>query len=133
MAPHAPRNEGEHLQTTSPQNSQTIPLPTVFIVFFFYSFFARVFKVSFISGNITPKKKKKKRKVSANQKAKLDKHHLLLDWSAMANENDGFKFEQRHGKARVRVARVWRNPDGRQSVRQHQPLLRLPKRLLSRR
>ncbi|EXC55069.1 hypothetical protein L484_000570 [Morus notabilis] len=34
----------------------------------------------------------------------------------MANENDGFKFEQRHGKARVRVARVWRNPDGRQSV-----------------
>jgi urate oxidase len=27
----------------------------------------------------------------------------------MANELDGFNFEQRHGKARVRVARVWRN------------------------
>lgn len=27
----------------------------------------------------------------------------------MANKLDGFNFEQRHGKARVRVARVWRN------------------------
>ncbi|XP_060963338.1 uricase-2 isozyme 1 isoform X1 [Cannabis sativa] len=34
----------------------------------------------------------------------------------MANQIDGFNFEQRHGKARVRVARVWRNIDGRQSI-----------------
>ncbi|CAK7325189.1 unnamed protein product [Dovyalis caffra] len=27
----------------------------------------------------------------------------------MANQLEGFNFEQRHGKARVRVARVWRN------------------------
>ncbi|XP_057978897.1 uricase-2 [Malania oleifera] len=26
---------------------------------------------------------------------------------------DGLRFEQRHGKQRVRVGRVWRNPDGR--------------------
>lgn len=34
----------------------------------------------------------------------------------MADEIDGLNFEQRHGKERVRVARVWRNEDGRQSV-----------------
>ena len=27
---------------------------------------------------------------------------------------NGLNFEQRHGKERVRVARVWRNQDGRQ-------------------
>ncbi|XP_022746727.1 uricase-2 isozyme 2 [Durio zibethinus] len=31
----------------------------------------------------------------------------------MAKELDGFKFEQRHGKAKVRVGRVWRSKDGR--------------------
>ncbi|KAK6271206.1 hypothetical protein POUND7_008304 [Theobroma cacao] len=31
----------------------------------------------------------------------------------MAKEMDGFNFEQRHGKARVRVGRVWRSKDGR--------------------
>ncbi|XP_065870734.1 uricase-2 isozyme 1 [Euphorbia lathyris] len=30
----------------------------------------------------------------------------------MATELDGFKFEQRHGKDRVRVTRVWRRKDG---------------------
>lgn len=35
----------------------------------------------------------------------------------MADEVDGFKFEQRHGKSRVRVARVWRNnKDGRHFI-----------------
>ncbi|PON70257.1 Uricase [Parasponia andersonii] len=34
----------------------------------------------------------------------------------MANKVDGFNFEQRHGKARVRVARVWRNRDGRHFI-----------------
>lgn len=29
---------------------------------------------------------------------------------------EGFKFEQRHGKERVRVARVWRTPQGRHFV-----------------
>jgi len=29
---------------------------------------------------------------------------------------EGFKFEQRHGKERVRVARVWKTPQGRQFV-----------------
>ncbi|XVF14731.1 hypothetical protein REPUB_Repub09cG0087100 [Reevesia pubescens] len=32
----------------------------------------------------------------------------------MAKEVDGFNFEQRHGKSRVRVGRVWRNKEGRQ-------------------
>ncbi|XP_059665872.1 uricase-2 [Cornus florida] len=31
----------------------------------------------------------------------------------MANGINGLKFEQKHGKARVRVARVWKNEDGR--------------------
>ncbi|XP_010262993.1 PREDICTED: uricase-2-like isoform X2 [Nelumbo nucifera] len=31
----------------------------------------------------------------------------------MADEIDGLKFEQQHGKSRVRVARVWRKEDGR--------------------
>ncbi|KAK8629747.1 hypothetical protein V6N13_078576 [Hibiscus sabdariffa] len=31
----------------------------------------------------------------------------------MAKELEGFNFEQRHGKARVRVGRVWRSNDGR--------------------
>ncbi|KAE8735744.1 Uricase-2 isozyme 1 [Hibiscus syriacus] len=31
----------------------------------------------------------------------------------MAKALEGFNFEQRHGKARVRVARVWRSKDGR--------------------
>ncbi|GMY23478.1 uricase-2 isozyme 1 [Fagus crenata] len=31
----------------------------------------------------------------------------------MASDTEGFKFEQRHGKQRVRVARVWKNKDGR--------------------
>ncbi|KAF8397969.1 hypothetical protein HHK36_016895 [Tetracentron sinense] len=31
----------------------------------------------------------------------------------MADEVDGLRFEQKHGKARVRVARVWRKEDGR--------------------
>ncbi|GMI73262.1 urate oxidase [Hibiscus trionum] len=31
----------------------------------------------------------------------------------MAKELGGFNFEQRHGKARVRVGRVWRSKDGR--------------------
>ncbi|KAF3434432.1 hypothetical protein FNV43_RR25535 [Rhamnella rubrinervis] len=31
----------------------------------------------------------------------------------MADAIDGFNFEQRHGKARVRVGRAWRNDDGR--------------------
>lgn len=31
----------------------------------------------------------------------------------MAKELDGFNFEQRHGKARVRVGRVWRSKEGR--------------------
>ncbi|KAB1225437.1 Uricase-2 isozyme 1 [Morella rubra] len=31
----------------------------------------------------------------------------------MARNLDGFNFEQRHGKDRVRVGRVWRNKDGR--------------------
>ncbi|XWS10419.1 hypothetical protein CRYUN_Cryun39dG0075700 [Craigia yunnanensis] len=30
----------------------------------------------------------------------------------MAKEVDGFTFEQRHGKARVRVGRVWRSKEG---------------------
>ncbi|XWS10415.1 hypothetical protein CRYUN_Cryun39dG0075200 [Craigia yunnanensis] len=30
----------------------------------------------------------------------------------MAKEVDGFNFEQRHGKARVRVGRVWRSKEG---------------------
>ncbi|KAB2594959.1 uricase-2 [Pyrus ussuriensis x Pyrus communis] len=34
----------------------------------------------------------------------------------MANRIEGFNFEQRHGKQRVRVARVWRNIDGRQTI-----------------
>ncbi|PON84380.1 Uricase [Trema orientale] len=34
----------------------------------------------------------------------------------MANKVDGFNFEQRHGKARVRVARVWRNRGGRHFI-----------------
>ncbi|KAL5568646.1 hypothetical protein UlMin_025221 [Ulmus minor] len=34
----------------------------------------------------------------------------------MANQIEGFNFEQRHGKARVRVARVWRNEDGRHFI-----------------
>lgn len=31
----------------------------------------------------------------------------------MAKKIEGFNFEQRHGKARVRVARVWRSKEGR--------------------
>lgn len=31
----------------------------------------------------------------------------------MADKVDGLNFEQRHGKQRVRIARVWRNEDGR--------------------
>ncbi|KAJ7970659.1 Uricase [Quillaja saponaria] len=31
----------------------------------------------------------------------------------MANKIEGFNFEQRHGKDRVRVARVWKNKEGR--------------------
>ncbi|RXH93051.1 hypothetical protein DVH24_013627 [Malus domestica] len=34
----------------------------------------------------------------------------------MANRIEGFNFEQRHGKQRVRVARVWRNNDGRHTI-----------------
>ena len=34
----------------------------------------------------------------------------------MAKEIEGLSFEQRHGKARVRVARVWRSSDGRQVI-----------------
>ncbi|XP_068343377.1 uricase-2-like isoform X3 [Pyrus communis] len=34
----------------------------------------------------------------------------------MANKIEGLSFEQRHGKQRVRVARVWRNNDGRHSI-----------------
>ncbi|KAF7852132.1 hypothetical protein BT93_L0525 [Corymbia citriodora subsp. variegata] len=34
----------------------------------------------------------------------------------MAGDLEGFNFEQRHGKDRVRVARVWRTPDGRNSM-----------------
>ncbi|KAI4347760.1 hypothetical protein L6164_008543 [Bauhinia variegata] len=34
----------------------------------------------------------------------------------MANEIDGFNFEQRHGKSRVRIARVWKNSDGRHFI-----------------
>ncbi|KAK9282935.1 hypothetical protein L1049_011160 [Liquidambar formosana] len=35
----------------------------------------------------------------------------------MADEMiDGLRFEQRHGKERVRVARVWRNEDGRHTI-----------------
>ena len=30
----------------------------------------------------------------------------------MANKVEGFNFEQRHGKSRVRVARVWKNKEG---------------------
>ena len=33
----------------------------------------------------------------------------------MAHEIDGIKFEQRHGKARVRVGRVWKSENGRHS------------------
>nr|XP_023906156.1 uricase-2 isozyme 1 [Quercus suber]POF18924.1 uricase-2 isozyme 1 [Quercus suber] len=31
----------------------------------------------------------------------------------MANQPEGFNFEQRHGKQRVRVGRVWKNKEGR--------------------
>ncbi|KAJ1394996.1 Uricase [Sesbania bispinosa] len=34
----------------------------------------------------------------------------------MAKEVEGFKFEQRHGKERVRVARVWKAKDGRHFI-----------------
>ncbi|KAF7811460.1 uricase-2 isozyme 2 [Senna tora] len=34
----------------------------------------------------------------------------------MANQVEGFDFEQRHGKERVRVARVWKNKDGRHFI-----------------
>ncbi|GKU91509.1 hypothetical protein SLEP1_g5373 [Rubroshorea leprosula] len=34
----------------------------------------------------------------------------------MAKELDGYNFEQRHGKSRVRVARVWQSKDGRHSM-----------------
>ncbi|GLT88716.1 hypothetical protein SLE2022_067290 [Rubroshorea leprosula] len=34
----------------------------------------------------------------------------------MAKELDGYNFEQRHGKSRVRVARVWQSEDGRHSM-----------------
>lgn len=33
----------------------------------------------------------------------------------MAGETDGIKFEQRHGKTRVRVGRVWKRSDGSHS------------------
>ncbi|KAK9170315.1 hypothetical protein Syun_002455 [Stephania yunnanensis] len=33
----------------------------------------------------------------------------------MASEIDGFRFEQKHGKSRVRVGRVWRSGDGTDS------------------
>lgn len=32
----------------------------------------------------------------------------------MAKNVEGFEFEQRHGKERVRVARVWKSKDGKQ-------------------
>lgn len=34
----------------------------------------------------------------------------------MANQIEGFNFEQRHGKARVRVARIWRHQNGPQFI-----------------
>uniref|UniRef100_A0A5B7BQX0 Uricase n=1 Tax=Davidia involucrata TaxID=16924 RepID=A0A5B7BQX0_DAVIN len=34
----------------------------------------------------------------------------------MAEKIDGLKLEQRHGKARIRVARVWKNEDGRHFI-----------------
>ena len=33
--------------------------------------------------------------------------------NTMANQPEGFNFEQRHGKQRVRVGRVWKNKEGR--------------------
>ncbi|KAI5343584.1 hypothetical protein L3X38_011460 [Prunus dulcis] len=34
----------------------------------------------------------------------------------MSNKIEGFNFDQRHGKQRVRVARVWRSENGRHSI-----------------
>ena len=48
-----------------------------------------------------------------SQTWQLQRLSVLVLGAAMANKVEGFNFEQRHGKSRVRVARVWKSKEGR--------------------